>query len=152
MQEMLNSTCTTALFLQCAKQKKTLLFLLKRAASATPSSLAACGAIHKMPIVVAAVHLPVREAEPAGMVRTAEGALAPSLMDVPNATSTASTSVGTAAIPSASRASHSSSALHEAKCLLAAADARGSIAKEACTMGRAKRAAPRLRSGRHQRG
>merc|ERR1712060_448300 len=100
MQEMLNSTCTTALFLQCAKQKKTLLFLLKRAASATPSSLAACGAIHKMPIVVAAVHLPVREAEPAGMVRTAEGALAPSLMDVPNATSTASTNVGTAAIPS----------------------------------------------------
>merc|ERR1711915_876249 len=120
------------------------------AASATPRRLAARGAIHEVPIIIAAVHLLVRGAKPTGVVGSAERALMPSPMDMPNTTTTNTREAATS--PSARGTTHGRSALHEAPCVLAAAHSRGAIAKEACAMGRAKRSAPSLRDGRLQRG
>merc|ERR1712099_122860 len=120
-----------------SQPQRELCLLLRQsgAASATPRRLAARGAIHEVPIIIAAVHLLVRGAKPTGVVGSAERALTPSLMDMPNTT----TNTGEAATsPSARGTTHGRSALHEAPCVLAAAHTRGAIAKEACAMGRAK--------------
>lgn len=139
---------------ECAKtnrHQRKLCLLLKQSgtASATPRAPAVRGAIHEVPVIVAAVHLLVPGAEPTGVVHRAERALMPSQMDMPETTTT--TTGVAATVPSARGATHSRSALHEAPCLPAAAHTRGAIAEEACAMGCTKRSAPSIRDGRLQR-
>jgi len=129
-------------------------------------------------MIVAAVHRVARGTKKTGVVRSAERALTPSLMNVPDTTTAAwvaaavvaaagvaaavvatavvatagvvVTCVAAATSPSASRTMHSRSTLHEAQRFSAAAHTRAAIAEEACAVDRAERSAPSLIDSRRR--
>jgi len=105
--------------------------------------LASGGALHEVSVVIATMNLVVAVTEEAHMVRAAEGALAPSRVDGPHATTIAASTVTTAAsTPTAGARMHRASALRKAEGVLAAPDARVPVAESANMVRLAERPPP----------
>lgn len=103
--------------------------------SATPMGLASGAALNEMSVVIAALNLAVAVAEEAYMVSAAEGALAPSWVDVPRGTT-----------PTAGARMCRGAALHVTESVPAAPHPRVSVAESANTVRRAERPPPGVES------